>query len=160
MIQYAEDLNYWDTTVQPGKSLGEIQDLLTDFGVINVIVTQGQSNGRLAWLIRFQWMDRTYRFLFTPLPCRWSSKVSSFGGKRRQHDEQARYQMGRIAVNFVKAILTAAQMNPGALFGFVEIPGTGGGQFPAIAAELDISGLVAALPDISIQPRLGTGDQE
>ena len=37
---YAEDMNYWDTTVAPGKSMGEIQELLEDFGVTNMIVSQ------------------------------------------------------------------------------------------------------------------------
>jgi hypothetical protein len=34
-------------------SLGEIQKLLDDFGAENVMVVQGQSAGKTAWLIRF-----------------------------------------------------------------------------------------------------------
>jgi hypothetical protein len=50
--------------------------------------------------------------------------------------------MGRIAVYFVKAILTAAEAQPAALFGFLELPGAHPGAIPVTAAELDISGIV------------------
>ncbi len=153
MSDFAEDLNYWDTTVHPAKSLGEIQELLSDFGAEAMMVTQGQSAGRLAWLIRFQWRGRAYHFVFTPLECRTPARVSSFGGKRRPHEEQARYQMGRIAMNFVKAILTAAGANADALFGFLELPGVfnnPAGQIPPTVAELDVQGLVAAIPDLRL----------
>jgi hypothetical protein len=51
MKLYAEDSNYWDTTVHPAKSLGEVQELLEDFGVKNMIVTQGKAGGQLAWIV-------------------------------------------------------------------------------------------------------------
>lgn len=156
-IRYAEDEHYWDTTVHPAKSMGEIQELLDEFGVTRTLVTQGQAGGRLAWIIRFEWQGRTYRFLFTPLPCRNPDKIGSFGGKRRSNQEQAPYQMGRIAVNFVKAILTAASANPHALFGFLELPAARPGQMPLTAAELDVEGLTAALPDVDLPPMLGEG---
>lgn len=157
--RYAEDANYWSTTVSPYKSQGEIMELLDRFGATNMMVTQGQalSTGsrqarRLAWLIRFEWHGATYRFTFTPLPCRNPDKVSSFGGTRRAHDEQARYQMGRIAVHFVKAILTAAEAHPHALFGFVELPevGTHPSGLPVTAGELNVERFVAALPMIDV----------
>jgi hypothetical protein len=158
LSRFAEDANYWDTTVHPAKSLGEIQEILEDFGVTNTLVTQGQAGGQLAWVIRFEWQTRTYRFLFTPLKCRLPNKVSTFAGKKRSAEEQARYQMGRIAVYFVKAVLTAAEAQPAALFGFLELPGpTHTGGLPATAAELDTEGLTAALPKIKL-PVLGSGD--
>ncbi len=150
MASYAEDLNYWDTTVHPAKSLGEIQEMLEDFGVTNTMITQGSAGDKLAWLVRFQWRDRSYHFVFTPLPCRWMAKVSTFGGKKRAHEEQARYQMGRIAVYFVKALLTAAQTNPDALFGFLELPGARPGGVPPTTAELDVRGLTAVLPEMRL----------
>lgn len=154
---YAEDLNYFDTTVHPAKSLGEIQEMLDDFGATATMITQGQAAGRYAWMIRFQWRDRSYRFLFTPLPCRQPGKQLSYGGKRRTNEEQARYQMGRIAVYFVKAILTAAEAQPAALFGFLELPGAHPGAIPMTAAELDISGITGMLPTLDI-PLLKQGE--
>jgi hypothetical protein len=158
MTRFAEDANYWDTTVHPAKSLGEIQEILEDFGVTNTLVTQGQAGDQLAWVIRFEWQGRTYRFLFTPLKCRFPNKISTFAGKKRTAEEQARYQMGRIAVYFVKAVLTAAEAQPAALFGFLELPGaTHRSGIPATASELGIQGLTAALPEIKL-PELGSGD--
>lgn len=158
-IRFAEDLNYFDTTVHPAKSLGEIQEMLEDFGADTLMVTQGQSQGKFAWLIRFQWNSRAYHFVFTPLPCRYPNKITSFDGKRRSNEEQSRYQMGRIAMNFVKAILTAAEANPDALFGFLELPGASRSGVPATAADLDVSGLTAALPDIELPKMLKSGDK-
>lgn len=157
--RYAEEANYWDTSVHPQKSLGEIQELLEDFGVTQMAITQGQAAGRFAWLIRFQWMGRAYHFVFTPLECRQPQKASSFSSKRRKHEDQARYQMGRIAVWFTKAILTAAEANPHALFGFLELPGVAqSGGIPATAGELDVDGLTAALPSMDGVLLLGEGE--
>jgi len=149
--RYAEDANYWVTTVHPAKSQGEIIEMLEEFGSGNLLVTQGNVNARYAWLVRFEWLGATYRFVFTPLDCKHPDKVSSFSGKRRKHIEQSRYQMGRIASHFVKAILTAAEAHPHALFGFQELPGAGmhAGGIPITAGELDTTGLTALLPDIA-----------
>lgn len=155
-MRYAEDANYWDTTVHPAKSLGEIQEMLEDFGAAAMMVTQGQTQGNYAWLIRFQWQDRAYRFLFTPLVCHTPGQVTSFAGKKRRHDEQARYQMGRIAAWFVKAILTAAEAQPAALFGFLELPGVRQGSIPAVASEVDVEELTGKLPIITL-PQLESG---
>lgn len=149
-MRYAEEANYWTTTVHPATSQGEIAEMLEEFGATAVFVMTGQSDGRHAWMIRFQWEGRSYRFAFTPLTCYQPNKVSSFVGKRRSAIDQSRYQMGRIAVHFVKAILTAAEADPAALFGFLELPGARAGTIPATAAELDLDGLTATLPDISI----------
>ena len=145
--RFAEEANYWDTIVHPAKSKGEIEELLDEFGSTQQMTAKGQVNGRLAWLVRFVWQNRSYRFTFVPLECKYPEKVSSFGGKRRAHLEQAEYQMGRIAVYFVKAILTAAEAHPHALFGFMELPATTNENgVPRTAGELDISGITAALP--------------
>lgn len=146
-IRYAEEANYFDTTVQPGNSQGEILGLLEEFGAESVMVAQGNANGRLAWLVRFRWNGANYRFVFVPLECEQPDQIHSYGGKRRTHAEQARFQMGRIAVHFVKAILTAAEAQPHALFGFMELPeaATASGGIP-VAAELDISTLMDAAP--------------
>lgn len=148
MTRYAEDANYWATTVAPAVSQGEIIALLEEFGATAVFMMQGQAGGKLAWVIRFQWDGRSYRFTFTPLECANPYKSYSFGGKRRQASDQARYQMGRIAVAFVKAILTAAEATPASLFGFLELPGARPGSIPPTAAELDVDGLTAALPEL------------
>lgn len=143
----AEQANYFDTTVQPGNSQGEILGLLEEFGAESVMVAQGNANGRFAWLVRFRWNGANYRFVFTPLECEQPDQVNSFGGKRRTHAEQARFQMGRIAIHFVKAILTAAEAQPGALFGFMELPmAAQGSGMPPVAAELDISVLIDKAP--------------
>lgn len=148
MIQrYAETANYFDTTVHPAKSQAEIMEMLEDFGAANFIIQQGQAGGKFAWLVRFEWQGKSYRFAFVPLECRNPDSERSFGGKRRKFTEQARYQMGRVAVHFVKAILTAAEMNPDALFGFLELPevATRGG-IAVTTAELGAEELTRALP--------------
>jgi hypothetical protein len=149
-MRYAEDANYWSTTVHPAVSQGEISKLLDDFGATAVMVMQGQSAGRYAWMIRFQWLNRSYRFAFTPLTCKNPEKIITCGGKRHSAADQSRYQMGRIAIHFVKAILTAAEANPAALFGFLELPGVRNGNVPVTTAELDVEGLTGALPEINI----------
>jgi hypothetical protein len=146
-LRFAEEANYWDTVIHPARSQGEISELLEEFGADAVMIAQGNAGGRFAWLVRFHWRARNYHFAFTPLECRTPDKLTSFGGKKRPHSEQARYQMGRIAVNFVKAILTAAEAQPHALFGFMELPGgTMGGGMPPVAAELDVSALIGNAP--------------
>lgn len=157
--RFAEEANYWSTTVHPAKSQGEIIQRLEDFGTRNLMITQGQMEGQVAWLIRFEWREATYRFTFIPLKCRHPDKVSKFGTKRRSHEKQARYQMGRVAVHFVKAILTAAEMHHDALFGFVELPeaGTYPSGLPMTAGELNIEQLTKALPKIDTIPLLETG---
>lgn len=152
---YAEDMNYWSTTVHPSISQGEISKMLEEFGASSVLVMTGQAGGRYAWLIRFQWEGRSYRFAFSPLPCRGPQRAYTFSGKKRTAEEQARYQMGRIALGFVKAILTAAEASPAALFGFMELPGVRSESgIPVTAAELDVSELTGALPEITVRPLL------
>lgn len=138
---YAEDNSYFDTTVHPAKSQGEIMEMLDDFGAANYHVMQGRAGGKYAWLIRFEWREQAYRFTFIPLPCRTPDKEKSFGGKRRLFRDQAEWQMGRIAVHFVKAILTAAESQPAALFGFLELPGATDrpGEYPPIASEIPVN---------------------
>jgi len=137
-ITYAEDSRYWKTVVHPAKTQGEVVALLEEFGVTNIFVAQGQALGRHAWMIRFEWRGEAYRFVFTPLPCKNPAKFSSFGDTRRSHEKQSRYQMARIAVHFIKAILTAAEVQPAALFGFKELsamkPHPGG--LPRTTAEI------------------------
>ena len=147
--RWAERANYWQTSVHPAKSQAEIIARLEDFGTSNLAIIQGQANGRVAWAVRFGWQGRSYRFLFTPLECEYPDKLASFGSRRRTHAEQARYQMGRIAVHFTKAVLTAAEASPDALFGFLELPS--GGSMPMTAAELDVSGVVSLLPEPAIE---------
>ncbi len=159
-MRYAEDANYWQTTVHPAKSQAEIVEMLEDFGATNMMIAQGQAGGKLAWLVRFQWEGRAYRFTFVPLDCKDPNKDTNFGGKRRTHAEQARYQMGRVAVNFVKAMLTAAEMEAAALFGFLELPGVQrhGNGLPYTAAEVDVSELTGYLPGVGDLLELPEGD--
>jgi hypothetical protein len=160
MKKYAEDSPYWDTTVHPAKSLGEIQELLDIFGADAIIVTQGKSNGKSAWLVRFQWKDRSYHFVFLPLPLRSPGRVYKVSGKSVMAEDRTRYQMGRIAMFFVKAILTAAEMNPDALFGFMELPGASNHSgIPQTAAQINITGLVDLLPEIDM-PQLTDGVEQ
>jgi len=147
MKRHAEEANYWQTTVSPSRSQGEIMELLNDFGTSNYQITQGRTLGSVAWLVRFEWIGHSYRFIFTPLDCKKPEIVHSFGGDRRPHKEQALYQMGRIAIHFVKAILMAAEAHPHALFGFMELPHTSSGNgLPLTAGELDIIELQSMLP--------------
>lgn len=151
-MKAAEEFNYWQTTVGLGKSQGEIVGLLEDFGADSQMIAQGQARGEYAWLVRFSLRGASYRFVFIPLKCRAPDKISSFGGKRRAHRDQARHQMGRIAVHFTKAILTAAEAQPHALFGFLELPAVAQhpGGLPVTAGELDVAGLVSGLPELRI----------
>lgn len=153
-MRFAEEANYWNTTVHPAKSQAEIVEMLEDFGVNNIVMMQGKTGSRLAWLIRFQWQGKPYRFVFTPLACKNPQKTYSFGGKRRSADEQARYQMGRIATHFVKAILTAAETNPDAMFGFLELASknTSDRMLPPTAAEINIDELTSSTPSMIMLP--------
>ena len=146
-MKYAEEFNYWLTTVHPSKSQGEVSALLEDFGIESIQVSQGNANGKYAWMIRFHWGEKPYRFLFTPMVCRQPNRIYSFGGKRRSGTEQAKFQMGRIAVHFIKAILTAAEVQPDALFGFLELPAYTDAEtgIPITAAEIDLN-KIKALP--------------
>lgn len=113
----------------------------------SVMFAQGNAGGRFAWMVRFHWNGANYRFAFTPLECSQPNQINSYGGKRRTHTEQAKCQMGRIACHFVKAILTAAEAQPGALFGFMELPEAASGSgMPPVAADLDVSTLIDAAP--------------
>lgn len=123
--------------------------LLNGFGVNKIMTASGEANGRLAWLIRFEWRERSYRFAFTPLPCQNPQKVTTFAGKKRSHLEQAEWQMGRIAAHFTKAILTAAEAHPYALFGFMELPNPNG-QGAQTAGDLGIEGVLSALPSMRL----------
>lgn len=156
--RYAEKANYWETAVHPAKSQGEIMEMLDEFGATASALMQGQADGRYAWLIRFQWQGKSYRFTFVPLVCQYPNKISKFSGKARSHEDQAKYQMGRIAVYFVKAILTAAEAHPFALFGFMELPETArNGALPMVAGELDSDRITSALPD-NLQHLLSSGE--
>jgi hypothetical protein len=56
-------------------------------------------------------------------------------------------------VHFVKAILTAAEAQPHALFGFIELPEMGTyptSGLPVTAGELNVQGLVAAMPPLDV----------
>lgn len=160
MNRYAEDANYWATTVHPAKSQAEIIELFEEFGIGDSNIMQGYTGGKYIWIIRFKWNDKSYRFMFTPLECKDPAKFGTYAGKKRTAEEQARYQMGRIAAAFVKAILTAAETTPAALFGFLELSSPKSGGLPPTAADLDISGVKSLLPDISLsfQPQLTTGN--
>ena len=68
--RHAEDANYWQTTVPPAKSQAEIIELLDGFGAGSFQISQGKAGDRIAWLIRFEWMGHSYRFLFAPLDWR------------------------------------------------------------------------------------------
>jgi hypothetical protein len=155
--QTAEKFNYWDTTVHPARSQAEIIELLENFGTQNYQVWQGQTGGQFAWLIRFEWRGQSYRFAFTPLPCEDPDKARRFGSKSRSHAEQAKWQMGRVAVHFVKAILTAAETQPAAMFGFLELPGVSShpGGLPKTTAELDVEELTGTLPELAVGSKTG-----
>lgn len=160
---YAEDSNYWETTVHPAKSWAEIEEMLEEFGVSETMTVKGRLEGRPGRMIRFNWRKESYRFEFVAKKCRQPSKVTSFGGKRRTHTDQAEYQMGREAVNFVKAILIAAKSQPLTLFAFQELPGAAGRRgagLPPIAGELDTSKLVATLPPLLSPPDIEIVDAE
>lgn len=148
---YAEDRPYWATSVHPSKSLGDVMACLAKFGIFNHEIRQGQVYGKVAWLIRFDYFGRSHRFVFRPRPCREPDSVHSFGGVRRTHKRQAVYQMGRTASHFVKNVLAAAEDQPAALFGFVELPGIfHAKELPATAAELDVDELTEALSDLKV----------
>jgi len=163
--RFAKEANYWSTTVQPAQSQAEIVERLEEFGATNLVMAQGRAGERLAWMIRFEWNAATYRFTFAPLECRHPDKTANFGGKRREHARQSEYQMGRIAAHFVKAILTAAEAHPHALFGFIELPAlqTHPNGLPYTTGELNVAGLTAALPALEVESAavyLPRGDED
>jgi hypothetical protein len=145
-MRFAEEANYFQTTVHPATSMGEVQAMLDEFGADAIQTMTGTANDRSYWMIRFRWMGKFYRFTFQPLVCENPEKVVVIGsqknGKRvslkRTALEQSKYQMGRIAVNAVKAVLTAAEAMPGALFGFAELPATNEDGFPVVVSEVNL----------------------
>lgn len=145
-MRYAEQANYFQTTVHPATSMGEVQAMLDDFGADAIQTMSGSANDRSYWMIRFRWMGKFYRFTFQPLICENPEKVITVGGKRRTTVEQSKYQMGRIAVNAVKAVLTAAEAMPGALFGFTELPATNEDGFPVVVSEINLESFSNLLP--------------
>lgn len=153
MNRYAEEANYFDTTVHPNNSQTEIMILLQDFGVSNILFAQGNAGGKFAWIVRFEYKEHTYRFIFSPLTCHYPLHERSYAKKRRTNQEQALFQMGRIAVHFVKAILTAAEAQPGALFGFMELPEFAGNGLPPVASEVDPR-MISSLPVLQIPIRV------
>lgn len=162
--RYAENANYWTTKVSPFVSQGEIYAMLKMFGVEGMAITQGQTaDGRDALLVRFGWLGESYRFVFVPLCCEYPDKTRRVGKEVRTHDEQALYQMGRVAMHGVKAILTIAEATPAVLAGFKELPGAGhhADGMPYTLGELDMRELTAALPAIQIdRSRLLAGPQD
>ena len=132
--------------------------MLEDFQATSIMVTTttDMELGRFGCLVRFKRWGHIYRFVFVPLESEYPDKVSSFGGKRRSHEEQTKYQMGRKAVHFVKAILTATEDQEASLVGFMETDiVTRPGALPITVGELDIAGMMKSLPDsISSNPPL------
>lgn len=150
MGRFAEKANYFDTTVHPANSMGNIQAMLDDFGATAINVMTGQEGDKAFWMIRFKWMNQFYRFSFQPLPCENPGKLITIGGKKRTMLEQAKYQMGRIAEHAVKAILTAAEAMPGALVGFAELNAINSENVPVTIQELSLSGLNRMVPSIPL----------
>jgi len=150
-MRFAENANYFETTVHPANSMGEIQAMLDDFGATSINTMTGTEGEKSYWMIRFKWMNQYYRFTFQPLQCENPEKEITRGGKRRTCLEQSKYQMGRIAVYAVKAILTAAEAMPGSLFGFAELAAVNQDGLPIVMSEISISGLNKMLPDQSVK---------
>ena len=134
--KYAEQMPYWQTTVQPYKTQDAIMRLFKKFGAEERIISQGQAAGRYAWMVRFQWRGKSYRFVFTPLRCKSPAKQI----KGRTHEEQATYQMARIALYCIKNLFAFpdSEFLRAATFGFMEV--TDGprhpGGLPYTMAEL------------------------
>lgn len=146
---YAEEADNWRTTVTIAKSQAETLDLLDVCSATEIQSTIGQANGRAALVVHFELDSRTFRFGCQTLAYRDADLLRSFEGKHRSRSEQAEYPMGRIAGDFAKAPLTAAQAQPDALCRFIEIPGTEqDGALSATIAELDLSGLMSTLPSL------------
>jgi hypothetical protein len=140
--RFAEDANYFTTTVHPAQSMGEIQAMLDDFGADSVQTATGKDKNDVpTWMIRFHWLDQFYRITFRPLDCRNPEKEMTVAGKRRTCREQAKYQMGRIAYFAVKALLTAAEAMPGALTGFAELNAVNADGIPVTVQEVNIGKL-------------------
>lgn len=151
MKRFAEKANYFTTTIHPAQSMGEIQAMLDDFGAASVQTATGIEKGVPTWMIRFNWLGQFYRLTFTPLICEFPDKEMTVSGKRRTCFEQAKYQMGRIAVFAVKALLTAAEAMPGALMGFAELQAVNQDGMPITVQELDLPKLSAASTKFLLQ---------
>ncbi len=156
-MRTAEEANYFMTTIHPAASMGEIQAMLDDFGADAIQTMSGSQDEKSYWMIRFRWLGRFYRFTFQPLQCANPEKIITVAGKKRTCSDQAKYQMGRIAVFAVKAVLTASEAMPGALYGFAELAAQNGDGIPIIVSELDITGINKCLPDLSKNLQLKDG---
>jgi hypothetical protein len=88
MARFAEEANYWNTTVYLAKSQAEIIELMEDFGAANLMVAQGQANGRFGWR---GWSASSGRGPATALPSsRWSARTQT----KRPASEASRAPMG------------------------------------------------------------------
>lgn len=146
MTKYAEDMNFWRTSVDLSKSQGEILKLLDSFGASEYGIIRAKLENKEGLAIRFKWQNDFYRLTFHPYPTRGKSNdtiATKPGGQRISKSEAALRQMGRIAVTYTKGLLLAADYKPETLFSFKELPypNMPPNILPPVAHELDIKDL-------------------
>lgn len=127
---YAEEAPRWTTKVDPDASMMRIRRSLRKFGIRDVQFTEGELEGRRAWVIQFNYLSERYLFKFISRECQTPDKVRSFGGHRRAYSEQAYYQMARVAEAFTEAVLMAAVENEDVLLSFKALPANVAGVRP------------------------------
>lgn len=124
MSPYAQDMNFKNTTVSIEKSRLEIEKQLKDHGAKNVGgIYYDDDPGDEKLMIGFRWLDRQFQMEFRPIEPDYTRGYKS----RDQHWQQAIRQMGRVALNFVKASMLMAlnDKNIGLMAAFELLPDGG-----------------------------------
>lgn len=62
-MMYAENAPYWQTTVDPYKSQGEVMALLRKFGARNIAFMEGETERGPAYAFRFEFKGKSIDFI-------------------------------------------------------------------------------------------------
>lgn len=104
---YAQDAMYWDTKTSLAKTIGEITELLDDYGADQSGTSKKSDNGKVIGLTVFFILDGTaYMTTFTPLPIKPNSRTQRSASEMQ---EAAVRQMGRVAWYWLKTVLMMHQ---------------------------------------------------
>lgn len=135
-LPYAHELPCWKT----GKSSPDVwieraKEVITKLGGELLQEAFGASNGRSAYMIRFQFGDETFRIVWPVLKTRMPSE-----------DAAARVQAATLLYHDCKAKMVAAQVlgTRTAFFYALELPGG------KVMAEIATPALMSSIPNVAL----------
>ena len=103
---FAQDASFWDSgKSELSDSIGELGRILDKYGCDAAGTMKRKVDGKTHLIVEFALNDRRFAIEFKPL------KVDYGRGRRTeaQLDELAEWQMGRIAVHWLKSMLTMVE---------------------------------------------------